>query len=75
MDARRATRAAARRNEWERVTEGGRAVEGVRGTSALYDRREGLEFKSLLIAKQLSPDLLVPFLWPMSSSSANNAGK
>lgn len=28
----------------------------------LRDRGKGLEFKSLLIAKQLSPDLLVPFL-------------
>jgi len=33
-----------------------------RGTFAFYDHRKGLEFKSLLIAKQLSPDLLVPFL-------------
>lgn len=45
-----------------------------RGTFVLRSRREGLEFKSLLIAKQLSPDLLAAFLWPMFSS-ANNAGK
>lgn len=37
---------------------GGRGEEGI---FAFYDRRMGLEFKSLLIAKQLSPDLLVPF--------------
>lgn len=39
----------------------------------LRSQRKGLKFKSLLIAKQLLPDLLVPFFWPMSS--ANNAGK
>lgn len=39
-------------------------IEGKRereDTFVLYNRREGLEFKLLLIAKQLSPDLPVLF--------------
>lgn len=72
MTTRRRARGTKRsKREWMRNRETVGDGQG-RYLHILRSQRKGLEFKSLLIAKQLLPDLLVPFLWSMSSS-ANNA--